>query len=314
MATPALSEADSICDQAKSLLRDRKYDEARKLYEQALIKDSRNIPAHEGLAAAAFVLKDFETAAAHFKKLSMLDVRRAEPLINLGAVYNRMGDFSSAARTLRQAISKDRKSAAAYYNLGIAYKGQNQQSQAISAYKEAIRLDPTMAESHQNLGNLYFDMGNFQSAIMHFEKALALNSKFEKARKGLERARNAQEEAKRTQNPFGRLVDESDVSRRQQTTSYRDLSAQERFEDRQTLHLMAKEAEQLAVAVKTQIREELAPALLRLQQTSAQPDDVRALYREAEQMTRFAARFSAVADAMRTKTDTIREHEKVVRG
>jgi tetratricopeptide (TPR) repeat protein len=314
MATPALSEADSICDQAKTLLKERKYEEARGLYEQALEKDPRNIPAHEGIAAAAFVLKDFDSAATHYKKLSMLDVRRAEPLINLGAVYNRMGDFATAARTLRQAISKDRKSAAAYYNLGIAYKGQNQQSLAISAYKEAIRLDPTMAESHQNLGNVYFDMGNFQSAILHHEKALELNPKFEKARKGLEKARFAQDEAKRTQNPFGRLVDESEVSGRQQVAAYRELSAQERFEDRQALHQMAKEAEQLAVAVKTQIREELSPAILRLQQTSAQQDDARSLYREAEQITRIAGRFCAVADAMRTKTEAIRQHEKVVRG
>ncbi len=314
MATPALSEADAICDQAKALLKERKYAEARGLYEQAVAKDPRSIPAHEGLAASSFVLKDFEAAATHYKKLSMLDVRRAEPLINLGAVFNRMGDFAGAARTLRQAISKDRKSAAAYYNLGIAYKGQNQQSQAISAYKEAIRLDPAMPEPHQNLGNVYSDMGNFQSAILHYEKALELNPQFEKARKGLEKARSSQDEAKKMQNPFGRLVDESDVSRRQQDKKHRDLSAQERFDDRQALHQMAKETEQLAVAVKTQIREELGPAILRLQQTSAQQDDARSLYRESEQMTKIAARFAAVADTMRIKTDAIREHEKVVRG
>ncbi len=314
MATPALSESDAICDQAKTLLRERSYGEALALYEQAVAKDPRSIPAHEGVAAAAFVLREFDKAAEHYKKLSMLDVRRAEPLINLGAVYNRMGDFGNAARTLRQAISKDRKSATAYYNLGIAYKGQNQQSLAISAYKEAIRLDPTMSEAHQNLGNVFFELGNCHSAIIEFEKALALNPKFEKARRGLEKAKTTQEEAKKSQNPFGRLVNESDVSRRQGDVKYRGLSPQERFEDRQSLHQFAKETEQLAIATTTQLREELAPAILKMQQSSAQADDAKSLYREMQHMRTAASRFAAVAGAMVTKTDGIREHEKIVRG
>lgn len=313
MATPMLSESDSICDQAKVLLREHKYAEALELYNLALQKDARSIPALEGAAASAFVLKDLAKAAEHYRKLSMLDVRRAEPLINLGAVYNRQGDYANAARTLRQAISKDRKSATAYYNLGIAYKGQNQQSQAISAYKEAIRIDPSMPEAHQNLGNVYQEMGNTHSAIIEFEKALQLNPKFEKARKGLEKARAAQDEAKRSQKPFGRLVSESDVSRGQQMLRFRDLQPQERFEDRQTLHQLAKETEQLATATNTQIREELAPGILKMQQCSAQADDAKAIYREIQHLSTAATRFAALSNAMRAKTDAIRDHEKVIR-
>lgn len=313
MATPALSEADALCDQAKSLLKERKFAEAQALYDQAVARDSRSIPAHEGAAATAFALKDFQKAATHYKKLSMLDVRRAEPLINLGAVYNRMGDFANAARTLRQALSKDRKSAAGYYNLGIAYKGQNQQSLCISAYKEAMRLDPKMYDAHLNLANLFMEVNNFHQAVIHFEKALEIEPKFEKARRGLEKAREAQDEAKRSQNPFGRLVNEEDVARHQQDVKLRELSAQERFEDRQLLHQLAKESEGLAVRLVAQLHEEMVPAVLRLQQISAQADDARALYREVLTTGTVTTRFLATATAMREKTDSIRAHEKQIR-
>jgi len=314
MATPALNEADALCDQAKVLLKERKFAEAQKLYDEAVARDSRSIPAHTGAAAAAFVLKDYQKAATHYKKLSMLDVRRAEPLINLGAVYNRMGDFVNAARTLRQALSKDRKSAPGYYNLAIAYKGQNQQSMCISAYKEAIRLDPKMSDAYLNLANLYLEVGNFHHAVIHFEKALEIDPKFEKARRGLEKAHEAQDAAKRSQNPFGRLVNEEEVAKHQQDVTYRALSQQERFEDRQLLHQLAKESEALANLVVTQLHEELIPAILRLQQISAQADDSRALYREAQLTTKVTTKFLASATTIREKTEGVRAHEKAIRG
>ncbi|MBX3443235.1 MAG: tetratricopeptide repeat protein [Planctomyces sp.] len=314
MASPAISEVDALCDQARALMRDKQFSQARDLYEQALAKDARSIPACSGAAASSFALKDYEKAAAHYKKLSMLDVRRADPLINLGAVYNRMGDYGNAARTLRQALSKDRKSASGYYNLGIAYKGQNQLTMAISAYKEAIRADPRMPEAYHNLANLHFEMGNFQQAIVHFEKALEIEPKFEKARTGLEKARNAQEEARLHQNPFGRLVNENEVAARQTEVRIRQLTAQERFEDRQALHQFAKETEQLAVSLLALLRDELSPAILKLQHTCAQPEDARSLYREGQQLSSKTARFQALAEALRERTNSIREHERVVRG
>jgi tetratricopeptide (TPR) repeat protein len=314
MATPASSEADVLCEQGRALLKERKYPEALAIFESAVALDSRHIPAHEGAATSAFASRDFAKAAAHYKKVSVLDVRRAEPLINLGAVYNRMQDYANAARSLRQAISKDKKSATAYYNLGIAYKGQNQHSLAISAYKEAIRLDPKMPESHLNLGNVFLEMGNTQHAIQQFEKALELEPRFEKARKSLDKARQALEASRLSQNPFGRLVKEDDVARRQQAVVLPVLSPQERFDDRQFLHQLAKETENLSLAVIAQLQDELGPAVLRLQQVSAQSGEARALYREAQQTAAISARFSAVAAALHAKTEAIRLHEKDVRG
>jgi len=314
MAIPASDNADVLCDQGKSLLRGKKFAEARDLFLQAIEVDARSIPAHEGAAAAAFQLNDLAAAAAHYQKISTLDVRRAEPLINLGAVYNRMRDYGAASRTLRQAVGKNKKSPDAYYNLGIAYKGQNQHSQAISAYKEALKIDPQMAEAHQNLGNLYLEMGNLQQSIAHFEKALAINPKFEKAGRSLERAKASLQESKRLQKPFGRLVQEDDVASRKAKPAYRHLSEQERFDDRERLHQHAEETEHLAAVAISRLRDELCPSILKLQQISAQSDEAKALYRESKNAAALAARFSAAVEALHAKVQAIRQYEQVIRG
>ena len=45
MATPAVSEVDALCEQARRLMKEKKVSEARTIYEDAVAKDPRSIPA-----------------------------------------------------------------------------------------------------------------------------------------------------------------------------------------------------------------------------------------------------------------------------
>jgi tetratricopeptide (TPR) repeat protein len=313
MAMPAVSEVGALCEQARALMKQKKLSEARALFEQATEKDPRSIPAFEGAAATAFAEKDFERAAAHYKKLTLLDMRRSQPAVNLGAVYNRMGDYNAALKTLRTAVSKDKKCAAAFYNMGIAHKGLNQLSMAVTAYKEAVRIDPRMIDAQYNLGNLLLEMGSYQQAVIYFEKALEFDPTFEKARRGVQRAYDAKDESKKNQKAFGRLVDEDLTAKNQQEVEYRLLTPKERFEDRSALHQLAKETENLAVAVLAQLRDELAPALQKMQHTAATGGDSRNLYMEGDLLTESSTRFRDIAAAMQSRLDALRDHERLIR-
>lgn len=313
MALPAVSDVAALCDQARSLMKQRKISEARAIYEEALAKDVRSIPAFEGAAAAAYAEKDFETAAAHYKKLTLLDMRRSQPSVNLGAVYNRMGNFNAALKALRTAVAKDKKCAAGFYNMGIAHKGLNQLSMAVTAYKEAVRIDPKMIDGFYNLANLLLEMGSFQQAVMFFEKALEVDPSFDKARRGLHRAHDAKDESKKNQKAFGRLVDEAETAKKQQDVEYRLLTPQERFEERSALHQLAKETENLAIATLSQLRDDLAPALQHLQHVAAQAGDSRNLLAEAEPMVEASRHFREVAAVLKAKIDAIKDHERLIR-
>lgn len=278
---PVQTEIESLCQRARECVRRRQIPEAIAFYEQALQVDERDQRPHEGIATAAFLVADYDRAEKHFKRLSQLDPRRADPLVNLGAVYNRRSSYVEAVRVLRQALSKNRKCAEAYYNLGIAYKGQNQLSMAISAYKEAIRLAPDMPEAYQNLANTYVDMGNLQQAILNFHRALQINPAFEKARRGLEHAQQLVEAQAQSASPFGRLVDAAHLSQRSTHASpsppLRALTEVERLEDRQAVQRLAGAFETAAQEVLRRLKEDLTPALLGVSHAFAQSDDRRRL-------------------------------------
>jgi tetratricopeptide (TPR) repeat protein len=261
---------DALCQEARGLIKQKEYAKAIATYQQALEVDSRSVAAHEGLATTYFVTRDYANALEHFRKVTHIDPKRTRALVNIGAVYNRQQDYNNAVKTLRQSLARDRRCAEAYYNLGIAHKALKQHGMAVSAYKEAIRLDPEMPEAYQNLANCLAEMGNVTQAITNYRRALELRPDFESARVGLERATSQATAAKKAISPFGRLVDVQHIGSGIQNVGARELSPQERFEDRLALHRISKEVEGVAAVLLTQLREEVSPILLKLTHTFAQ--------------------------------------------
>ena len=308
---PVLSESDTLVQQAKALVQKKDFKGALALYTLAVQKNDRSIPAHEGLASVAFLTQDYAAAVQHFQKVSLLDPRRSQALVNLGAVYNRQKDFNSAIKTLRLAVSRDRKCAEAYYNLGIAHKGLKQLSMAVNAYKEAIRLAPNLAEAYQNLANIYLEMGNNQQAILSFKRALEIRPDFERAKLGLEKAYGAKLDAKNSVSPFGRLVNVNEITDRD-NQQYRELNSQERFDDRNEVHRLAKEAEVSAAGVLEQLRETFQNTLLKLAH-AFQNEDSHQTVREFANFQNAKANFELLLGTLQEKTDELRQHEQIMK-
>ncbi len=307
------TQIEQLCKQARECVSARKLQDAIAYYKQAIEIDELSQRAHEGLATAAFLTEDYELAEQHFKRLTMLDPRRSDALVNLGAVQNRKQDFAAAVKTLRQALSKDRKCAAAYYNLGIAYKAQNQASMAISAYKEAIRCDPQMAEAYHNLANTYVEMGNLQQAVMNFRRALEIKPNFEKARRGLEKAQALSEQKNQTANPFGRLVDVSQIAKKKCTSEQqRELTEEERWDDRQAVLNLATLFEDTSQKLLEQVRDELAPALLKVAHVFAQDGDRLTLAGADEQLESARDNYRTLSHAVLRCGDDLQAHEEQI--
>lgn len=312
--TPSAPSVDDLCEQAKVCLKQRDVSGALARFEEAIARNPDHIPAHEGLAAVCFARKDYDRAAELFRRLVALDPKRVEPLVNLGAVYNRQGNFQEAIKTLRTALARDRRCVEAYYNLGFAQRGNQQLSMAVSAYKEAIRLSPEMAEAYVSLGQVLLEMGNTTQAVLNFERALQLKPGIERARQGLNLARSRIEEAKKAQSPFGRLVDIEEVGRQNARSNQklRELTPQERFEDRREVHRLAKESEQYSVAFFNQAKNELGPAVLSLARVVTEEEDPAAWVRDVEALSRAFERFQKFSKLLSRKLDELQAHEDFI--
>lgn len=278
MSMTSDAQAEALCQQANRAVRHNKPAEAIDLYKQALAINSRLVAAHEGIAAAYFMEKKYEDAAEHFKKVSLLDPRQTKAMINLGAVYNCLKDYNKAVASLRKAISRDKLSGEAYYNLGLAYRGLEQQAMAISAYREAVRVSPLMAAAHQNLANVYVDIGNYQQAIVHYMKALEIDPNFERAKRGLEHARQQSDEMRHQVSPFGRLVDKAAYGGKATPRVERQLTDLERYEDRARMYELSMQIDEAANMFLKQTREELEVTLMGVNRAVAQgPEGPRSL-------------------------------------
>lgn len=307
-------DVEALIQQGRKCLRRGELPRAADLFGQAVTQDSGSIAAHEGLATAAFLMQNYDRAIELFRRVLQLDPRRAQPLVNLGAVYNRQKHYQQAIKALRQALSKDRRCAEAYYNLGIAHRGLNQLSMAVSAYREAIRLAPEMAEAYQNLANVYLEMGNVQQAILNYRRALELRPDFERAKHGLERAQLAAAEAKQAVSPFGRLVRIEETAPKVEDIPLRILTPQDRFEDRLAVHGRAKALERAASVVLNQLRDELEPALLELAHAFMQSDGRYDFNDEFMAFQRAFGTFRQVVRLLDAASESLREHERQIRG
>lgn len=298
-----------LCELANQQLQEGEFAEAVTLFERARQIDDQDCELHEGLGAAYFMLENYDQCIAHFTIATELQPRRGAAFINLGAVYNRIGDYKKAVEVLRHGLKMEIRSAEGYYNLGIAYRRLKQLALAVPAYREAIRLAPEMTAAYLNLANVFLDMGNYQQAIVHFKQALEREPNFERAQRGLERAKQAQAASKSSTNPFGRLVDE-EVSAPSSNVSQRDLTPAQRRADRNALRQICQKGRSSAHSLLEHLRDRLGPELKTLDRTVVQESKSSgALENAGEELKPTVETYYALVRSLSSAVNALRQHE-----
>ena len=183
---------DTLRVKAQEALSRGDYALARQIYQKALSARGDHPDLHYGIATVCFLLNDLEAAVEHFKEVVRIDPLRAGALVNLGAVYNRLGKHEDALAVLRRAIQLAPGKAEGYYNLAVVYRQIDQIDLAVQAYREACRVNPKMYDAHYNLANIYLEKEQFNQAIMHYRAALEARPNWEKARLALDAVLEAQ--------------------------------------------------------------------------------------------------------------------------
>ena len=113
------------------LYEDQKYGQALAKYNEALKKAPQDENASFGAGAAAYYLKDYQTAEKAFEETAEKDGKLLQDaLFNLGNAYYRAGDKEKAAEAYRKVIVRNPKDKEAVHNLQLILdQKQNQQNQ-----------------------------------------------------------------------------------------------------------------------------------------------------------------------------------------
>ncbi len=118
--------------------------------------------------------KDYEGAAAEFKRAAAMNPNSATPYIYLGKTYTLLGRNEDAVAAFQKAVKAEPDSTDAHSDLGGAYVAAGKYAEAEKQYLQALKLDPTSAATITALGYVALMTGRYGEAEARFQKAASL--------------------------------------------------------------------------------------------------------------------------------------------
>lgn len=293
---------------SRNLIRKHDFSGACGVLQTLLSRYPENEEALELMGMARFYGGELPEAREAFEHLTRVNSGHVQGWVNLGAVLNRLGEHRKAVEVLRRALQKDRRCAEAYYNMGIAQRGLNLNTMAISAYKEALKLKPDLTEAHLNLGNIYVEMKNLGLAVQCFQTAVRNDPKSKKASYSLEKALQAQKDARKEESPFGRLVNLQELEKKSATTGIRRLSSSQRAAERSLVQDVTRNVRAAAKSFTALLEEPLHQQLHRLERIVLQNETRLSSAEHMEMMTQSIHELLKLRQEIRDGLNEIRRH------
>jgi len=209
--TTQSDEAKTLFVEGRTLFDNLRFDEARKVFDEALQKDPQFALANVYRALSSTTDSDFvrhlseavsvksevsdgerlliesvkanadnEPQKALVKLEEALETHPNDKRLHhmLGLAYQGVDMNEKAEQAYKKATEIDSNFAPPYNNLGYLYRSTENYVMAEEAFKNYIRLLPDEANPHDSIADLYTKMGNHDLAITHYEKALELNPNF----------------------------------------------------------------------------------------------------------------------------------------
>jgi predicted O-linked N-acetylglucosamine transferase (SPINDLY family) len=157
-------------------------EQALKHYQQALLRNPKDLEAQVNCGNLCIELHRYEEAAGYFRRIfrllkTNLDVRNAlcYALQELGNESHASGRYATAEACFKEALDYQPANAAYLYNLANAQRELGKSKEAAIHYQKAIQLSPNDADIYNNLGNVQRELGQLDLAIASYQKALDLN-------------------------------------------------------------------------------------------------------------------------------------------
>ncbi|MDP0499602.1 MAG: tetratricopeptide repeat protein [Verrucomicrobiota bacterium JB022] len=143
----------------------RRYDEAQKLYEQALERWPDSYKLHNNLGLLHARLGRSEQALVNLQRAVELAPEVPELHLNVGETLNRLNRADDAIRSFERALELKPDFAEAGLNLSALYRDLNDYSQALH-YAEVVRqFHPERAGVYNMLGIIQTALGNSEAAV-----------------------------------------------------------------------------------------------------------------------------------------------------
>ena len=171
-------------------------EEAKRIYQDILVKFPKNKRAMEGLKALV------GTRVGKASKVQDPPQEQQQLLISL---YNER-QFIQALEQITALLGRFPNSSFLYNISGVVYKGLGQLDTSIEAYKKALALKPDHANAYYNMGNALKERGKLEEAIEAYNKALVFNPDYADAYNNIGNALQDQSKLEEAISAFKRVL------------------------------------------------------------------------------------------------------------
>ena len=161
-------KVDQAINLAKSKSKEGSPEEAKRIYQDILMKFPKNKRASDGLKGLVVrpvwkASKGQEPPQAQIQRLISL--------------YSQ-GQLQQALKQAETLVQKFPKSSVLFNIQGAVLKGLGQLDQSIEAYKKALAMKPDFADAYNNMANALIEQGKPEEAREAYSKALAIKPDF----------------------------------------------------------------------------------------------------------------------------------------
>lgn len=155
----------------------RKYDDARREYEEMVKLDCAEDRDLFNLAEVCVWLHDFQRVVWAISEAAERHPEDKKANSYLGLSYAALGDYPSGIVYLEKAVAAGSTEYDTYWHLGYCLDRVNQLDKARVNYEKALSLRPDSAELRSNLGSVYIRIGQ---SVLASDRATA-RAAFKKA-------------------------------------------------------------------------------------------------------------------------------------
>ncbi|KAF6247251.1 hypothetical protein C6990_01870 [Nitrosopumilus sp. b3] len=161
----------ALCNKGLCLFKLSKLDDAITCYNEAL-STYKNIPeAFFMKGKIMYAKQDFAEAVKHFQRALDLESENIDTKFYLAKSLVKMGNIQNGVEVL-EGILEDHDHVDSLLLLGQTFLNQNEHQKAIVYLNKLEEISPNHIEAHLLLGKAHVSVENYNEAIIHFEKIL----------------------------------------------------------------------------------------------------------------------------------------------
>lgn len=113
---------------------------------------------------------------AEFSKDASLSIEALASAVHFALLHEERGNYDTAAAAFKSLQIVDPLNPYFHAMLGVIYQKQADYENAIRYYTEAIKIFPTDVETLTNLGEIFLRTERLQEAVHHLKQAVDLDS------------------------------------------------------------------------------------------------------------------------------------------